>query len=181
MSPDEMLELLEKLLVDDAREEALGELERRCREGCTDVRVVTYLMPILHVPDEGSRRRASWLMGKMAQNKAHTFWPLEELNNLLHDDDAEVRENAAWTIGELTSMRVGGLGSIEHLNGLLGDAVPSVRGMAAWALGRMAERLSLGFQSSVGPLIILLDDRYDSVRRSARYALDHLKAMGIEE
>jgi HEAT repeat protein len=180
MSPDEMLDLLERLLADGSRSEALDELERRCREGCTDVRVVTYLIPVLHSPDDGVRRRASWLVGKLAQNKTVTFWPLEELNNLLHDEDAEVRENAAWAIGELTSMRVGGVGSIEHLNGLLGDAVPSVRGMAAWAVGRLAERLGLGFQSSIAPLTRLLEDRYDSVRRSARYALDHLQAAGIE-
>lgn len=181
MSPDEMLELLEGLLSDDARGRALDELEQRCRGGCTDPRAVTYLMPVLHVPDEGARRRASWLMGKLAQNKTSTFWPLEELNNLLHDDDPEVRENAAWTIGELTSMRVGGLGSIEHLNGLLRDNVPSVRGMAAWALGRLAERMGLGFQTSIAPLRTLLDDRYESVHRSAEYALERLKAAGVEE
>lgn len=181
MSSDEMLELLEKLLVDGSRESALSELERRCREGCTDARAVTYLMPVLHVPDEMARRQASWLVGKLAQNKTSTFWPLEELNNLLHDEDAEVRENAAWAIGELTSMRVGGLGSIEHLNALLRDSVPSVRGMAAWTLGRLAERMGLGFQSSIAPLKALLDDRFESVRRSAQYAIDHLKAAGIED
>ncbi len=181
MTPDKMLELLEKLLSDGTREGALDELERRCREGCTDPRAVTYLIPVLHVPDEASRRRASWLMGKLAQNKVCTFWPLEELNNLLHDDDPEIRENAAWAIGELTSMRVGGLGSIEHLNGLLADHLPSVRGMAAWALGRLAERLGLGFQSSLGPLRALLNDRYESVRRSAEYAVERLKAIGIED
>jgi hypothetical protein len=56
-----------------------------------------------------------------------------------------------------------------------------VRGMAAWAIGRMAERMGLGFQSSVGPLRALLDDRYETVRLSARYALDHLMAIGVEE
>ncbi len=181
MSPDDMMELLEKLLVNETRDGALSELERRCREGCKDPRAITYLIPVLRVPEEESRRKASWLMGKLAQNKTSTFWPLEELNNLLHDDDPEVRENAAWTIGELTSMRVGGLGSIEHLNALLRDAVPSVRGMAAWALGRLAERMGLGFHSSIAPLRTLLDDRFESVRRSAQYAIDHLRAAGIEE
>jgi len=181
MTPDDMLELLEKLLTDEARMSALSELERRCREGCTDARAVTYLIPVLHVPDATARRQASWLMGKLAQNKTRTFWPLEELNNLLHDEDAEVRENAAWAIGELTSMRVGGLGSIEHLNALLRDTVPSVRGKAAWALGRLAERMGLGFQPAIAPLRALLDDRFESVRKSAQYAIDHLKAAGIEE
>ncbi|MDW5563857.1 MAG: HEAT repeat domain-containing protein [Methanomassiliicoccus sp.] len=181
MTPDDMLDLMERLLVEETRENALEELEKICREGCTDPRAVTYLIPVLHVPDDLSRRRASWLMGKLAQNKTSTFWPLEELNNLLHDQDAEVRENAAWAIGELTGMRVGGLGSIEHLNRLLMDPIPSVRGMAAWTLGRLAERLRLGFQSSIGPLRSLLDDRYDSVRRSAQYALDHLTTIGVEE
>lgn len=181
MSQDDMLDLLEGLLRDDARDGALEELERRSRDGCADARVVTYLIPVLHVPDVGPRRRASWLVAKMAQNKTSTFWPLEELNGLLHDDDAEVRENAAWAIGELTSMRIGGLGSIERLNRLLGDAMPSVRGMAAWALGRLAERMGMGFQSSMAPLRRLLDDRYDGVRRNAQYALEHLKAAGVEE
>jgi vesicle coat complex subunit len=181
MTPDEMLELLDDLLVDGTREAALEKLEKLCREGCTDPRAVIYLIPVLHVPDQASRRRASWLVGKLAQNKTRTFWPVEELNNLLHDDDPEVRENAAWAIGELTGMKVGGLGSIEHLNGLLSDPVPSVRGMAAWALGRLAERLTLGFQSSVAPLKALLEDRFESVRRSAQYAIDHLRAAGIEE
>jgi HEAT repeat protein len=177
----DLLPILEDLLVDDTREFSLMALEERCCRGLADPRAVTYLIPLAHSPDPSIRRRASWLMGKLAQNKCATFWPVEELNNLLHDDDAEVRENAAWTIGELTGMRTGGIGSIEHLNRLLGDEVPSVRGMAAWALGRLAERLGLGFPSSISPLQGLMDDHHASVRMSAQYALDHLRSIGIEE
>ncbi|MBI0582863.1 MAG: HEAT repeat domain-containing protein [Methanomassiliicoccus sp.] len=181
MSPEEMLDLLDRMLVEDTRAAAMDALEDLLRKGSDDGRAVTYLIPVLHAPDDETRRRASWLIGKLAQNKACTFWPVEELNNLLHDDDPEVRENAAWCLGELTGMRIGSLGTIEHLNHLLGDESGSARGMAAWALGRMAERLNMGFQTSMAPLGKLLDDRYESVRRSAQYALDRLRAMGIEE
>ncbi|MGE5379285.1 MAG: HEAT repeat domain-containing protein [Candidatus Saccharibacteria bacterium] len=178
---DVTLELLESLLVPESRMDALCLLEQLARENKVDGRVVTYLIPILHAPEPEVRVRASWLMGKLAQNKVDTIWPVEELNNLLHDDEPEVRENAAWTIGELTSKRVGTVGSIEHLNRLLVDETPSVRGMAAWAIGRLAERLGLGFSSSVVPLKELSGDRFESVRRSATYALEHLAAIGIAE
>ncbi len=181
MTADEMLALLERLLITESRPEALDTLERLCRDNRADGRAITYLIPILHAPEPESRRRASWLMGKLAQNKVVAFWPLEELSNLLHDDDPEVRENAAWAIGELTGQRIGTVGCIEHLNQLLSDDVPSVRGMAAWALGRMAERLEMGFLTSMGPLTELSNDRFESVRRSAIYALERLAALGIEE
>jgi HEAT repeat protein len=180
-SSNEYLDLLDRLLDENTLEEALSALEGMCRVGTADGRAVTYLIPVARSPDPGTRRKASWLMGKLAQNKCSTFWPVEELNNLLHDEEAEVRENAAWAIGELTSMRTGGIGSIEHLNHLLDDATPSVRGMAAWALGRLAERMSLGFQSSLEPLKALSSDRYEGVRRSAAYALVHLKNIGVED
>jgi hypothetical protein len=179
-SSNEYLDLLDRLLEEGTREESLTTLEAMCREGTADGRAVTYLIPVARAPDPATRRKASWLMGKLAQNKCSTFWPVEELNNLLHDDDPEVRENAAWAIGELTGMRTGGIGSIEHLNQLLVDRTPNVRGMAAWALGRLAERMSLGFQSSLGPLTALTADRFESVRQCAAYALEHLKNIGVE-
>ncbi len=181
MTADDMLALLERLLVTESRPGALDALELLSRENKADGRAVACLMPILHAPGLEDRRRASWLMGKLAQNKVETFWPLEELNGLLHDDDPEVRENAAWAIGELTGQRIGTLGSIEHLNHLLSDDIPSVRGMAAWALGRIAERLELGFLTSIEPLTELTEDRFESVRRSAVYALERLAALGIKE
>jgi len=180
MSEDYLLDVLDDLFRSDSRSAALDRLEELSRENGVDGRAITYLIPLVRAPEVDVRQRASWLMGKLAQNKVVTFWPLEELKNLLHDEDPEVRENAAWTIGELTGQRIGTLGSIECLNHLLEDERPTVRGMAAWALGRMAERLDMGFPSSVEPLTSLTKDRYDSVRKSAAYALERLRALGIE-
>jgi HEAT repeat protein len=44
----------------------------------------------------------------------------------------------------------------------------------------MAERLRMGFQSSVEPLTELTKDRFESVRRSAVYALEHLASLGVK-
>ena len=160
---------------------ALKRLEALSREKKADGKAVTYLISALKDSEPEVRRKASWTVGKLAQNKEDACWPLELLNVLLHDDDPEVRENAAWAIGELAGMRIGVLSSIGHLDLLLGDANVTVRGMAAWALGRLAERIGLGYSTSVEPLKTLLEDRSVLVRESAAYALDRLRGIGVEE
>jgi HEAT repeat protein len=167
-----------------SKQERLAALERlhillREKEG--DPATIAPLTPLLMAENPIERRMASWAMGKLAQNKVQGAFPLNKLIDLLMDEDEEVRENAAWTLGELTSLRIGEENEIKSLNVLLEDPHPQVRGMAAWTLGRLAERLGIGYYSSVPPLRRMLEDQSLNARKSAIYALERLTALGIKE
>lgn len=133
----------------------------------------------LQNPDVGTRKQASWAIGKMAQNKLPGDYPLEIMERLTEDPDPEVRENAAWAIGEIGGVHIGREGSISFLNHLLEDESFEVRAMAAWSIGRLAEKMFLGNVSSLAPLQAMREDRSELVCKSASFALERLAKIGI--
>ncbi len=127
---------------------------------------------LLASQDDGTRRKAIWLIGKSAQNKIEAAYPLETVTALSTDPDDEVRENSAWAIGEMAALGLGGTAQSDRLLSLLKDESSHVRGMAAWAMGRLAERRGIKEPSAAEGLRSLLIDKSNYVRTSAAWALE---------
>ncbi|NLK25527.1 MAG: HEAT repeat domain-containing protein [Euryarchaeota archaeon] len=177
MPPIELERLNADMMSDrkDVRLNALKKMEELARAGQVDETVLPSLMFLLKSSIIDERRKASWIVAKLAQNKVDALWPLETFNNRITDEDPEVRENMAWALGELAGMRIGIQGSITHLTDLLLDEEAMVRGMAAWALGRFAERLNMGSPRAQELLEKRIRDESPYVSKSASYALERMR------
>jgi HEAT repeat protein len=177
MVPAELEKLNAEIVSDqtEVRLTALKRLDELARAGDVDASSLPSLIILFDSPSVDDRRRATWIVAKLAQNKIEAFWPIEALNRLTMDKDAEVRENAAWALGELAGMRIGVQGSLSFLTQLLLDRESMVRGMAAWSLGRFAERLNMGSPLTLELLQKLTQDKSPYVRKSAEYAYDRMR------
>jgi HEAT repeat protein len=179
---EEEIERLKHELHSDDREirsAAFERLQQLLRDRAIFGLAPSELSDALHHPAAETRRQASWVIGKMAQNKIPGDYSLDIMEHLTLDPDAEVRENAAWAIGEIAGVQIGREGSITFLNRLLEDESFEIRGMAGWSIGRLAEKLFLGNTNSLALLVRLRDDRSELVRKSATFALERLAKIGI--
>ena len=127
--------------------------------------------------DAEIRKRSSWCMAKMGQNKKGDADVLPFLLQSCRDPEAEVRENCAWGLGEFAGAVVGDERCLQALEALLVDIDRDVRGMSAWALGRLADKMSLSSASSIRALEALLDDPSPYVRKSVEFACQRIKAL----
>lgn len=181
LTEEEIEELKGELRSDDAhrRSGAFERLHQLLKDRAILGLSPSLISAALEDPDVGTRKQASWAIGKMAQNKLPGDYPLEVMERLTEDMDPEVRENAAWAIGEISGVHMGREASITFLNHLLEDESFEVRAMAAWSIGRLAEKMFLGNVSSLAPLKAMREDRSELVRKSATFALDRLAKIGI--
>jgi HEAT repeat protein len=137
--------------------------------------LVPVLGALLQSDDLEIKRRSSWFLGKMGQNKKGDADVIPFLLSLATDEDDEVRENCAWGIGEFAGAGVGDERCLQAIELLMRDANRDVRGMAAWALGRLADKMSLTSISSAEVARSLLDDESPYVRKSAAFALERIE------
>ena len=156
---------------------AMDRLESALRQRLGDASSLGPLARLLHHENAEVRKKAIWLIGKLAQNKVPGEYPVSYVLGLMEDEDEESRENAAWAVGEMAALQIGGEQEAEKLNSLLKDDSSQVRGMAAWALGRLAERASVALRSSESLLRQLLQDKSVYVCKSASWALERLEPL----
>jgi len=156
---------------------AMDRLESALRHKSEDASSLRPLARLLHHENAEVRKKAIWLVGKLAQNKVQGEYPVSSVLGLMEDEDEESRENAAWAVGEMAALKIGSEQEAEKLNSLLKDEFSQVRGMAAWALGRLAERDSVALRSSESLLRQLLQDKSVYVSKSASWALERLEPL----
>lgn len=125
--------------------------------------------------DADVRRKASWCLAKMGQDKTQNTDVYKLLLQLADDDDSEVRENMLWGIGEIAGAGIGDGRSVPVICRGLSDEDPHVRGMAAWAAERIMSRLGLFSNDLTLKLNELKDDPSAYVRKSVSFAGECLK------
>ncbi len=164
----------ERLRSSDSSEALAGmdELEELLRRKDWKEPIPRDLETLLGSEDPQIRMKALWLIGKFAQNKVPSTYPIDAVTSLCADSSEETRENAAWAIGEIAALGIGGAGQVACLVSLLEDESSPVRGMAAWALGRLAERRALRQPEAEAKLRSLLQDRSEYVKKTAAWALE---------
>ena len=94
---------------------AMDEIESLLRRKEWDGPIPPSIVTLLESDRTETRRRAIWLIGKFAQDKIKTAYPLETVTSLCADQDEETRENAAWTIGEMAGLGIGGTEQVDRL------------------------------------------------------------------
>lgn len=127
--------------------------------------------------DSEVRKRSSWCLGKMGQNKVPAPEALPFLVSLTADSEEEVRENCAWGLGEFAGAHVGDERSLQALEILLQDPDRDVKGMAAWAVGRLADKMSLSSVPCEEFIVILMEDDSVYLKKTAQFAWERIQAL----
>jgi len=168
------------LLCSSDRDEAITALQAldtdlRHNEDHRDL--IPILGQLILSSDPELRKRSSWCLGKMGQNKVPAPEALPFLVSLIADQEEEVRENCAWGMGEFAGAGVGDESSLRALEVLLQDPDRDVRGMAAWAVGRLADKMSLSSVPCEELIFILMDDESVYLKKTAQFAWERIQAL----
>lgn len=163
------------LLKSEIMNEALDAVEKDLlsKKDCSEH--IRLIEQCLKSSDASVRRKASWCLAKMGQNKTQNTDIYELLLKLACDDDSEVRENMLWGIGEIAGAGIGDERSVLVICHGLSDENPRIRGMAAWAAERIMSKLGIFSDELSEKLNELKDDPSPYVRKSASFAEECLK------
>lgn len=165
----------QRLLKSEIMKESLEAVEKDLlsKKDCSEH--ISLIEQCLECCDASVRKKASWFLAKMGQNKTQNADVYELLLKLACDNDFEIRENVLWGIGEISGAGIGDERSIPVICYSLSDENPRIRGMAAWAAERIMSRLKLFSDELAQKLNELNDDPSPYVRKSISFAEEYLK------
>lgn len=157
--------------------EALQALESVLRQNEDHRDLIPILGDLIASSDSEVRKRSSWCLAKMGQNKISAPEVLSFLVSLATDSEKEVRENCAWGLGEFAGAGVGDERSLQALEILLKDQEGDVTGMAAWAVGRLANKMSLYSISCEESIAMLITGESVYASKAAQFAWERIQAL----
>lgn len=156
-------------------EEALEAAERDLLSKKDGSEYIELIEQCLECQDIPIRRKASWCLAKMGQNKTQNSYIYELFLRLTDDNDPETKENMLWGIGEIAGAGIGDERSIPIICNGMSDENARIRGMAAWAAERIISRLELFSDELILKLNEIEDDPSPYVRKSVSFAKECLK------
>ena len=164
-----------RCLKSEIMNEALEAVEKDLlsKKDCSEY--ICLIEECLKSSDASVRRKASWCLAKMGQNKTQNADVYELLLNLPCGDDSEIKENMLWGIGEIAGAGIGDERSVLVICHGLSDENPRIRGMAAWAAERIMSRLGMFSDELSEKLHELKNDPSPYVRKSVSFADEYLK------